>query len=158
MSTPSELVAAYLLGIEQLRHAVRDMSMEQLRAKPIAGKMSTLEVVAHLADFEPILADRMKRIIALDKPLLFAADENRFLERLAYAQRDLEEELALITSIRKQMARILSQLPPEAFDREGVHSEKGLVTLAKVLQSAINHIPHHIKFIQEKRAALGLPA
>jgi len=33
------------------------VSGEQLLAKPVAGKMSTLEVICHLADFDPILSD-----------------------------------------------------------------------------------------------------
>ena len=64
------------------------MTREQLLARPIAGKWSTLEVVCHLADFDPILADRMKRIIAEDRPQLIGADENRYAARLAYADRD----------------------------------------------------------------------
>ena len=42
----------------------------------------------HAADFEPVFADRMKRVIALDKPLLFAADENEYVKHLAYDHRD----------------------------------------------------------------------
>ena len=38
-------------------------------------------VVCHIADFEPVLVERMKRIIALgDTPLLLAADENLFIK------------------------------------------------------------------------------
>ncbi|MGL4553440.1 MAG: DinB family protein, partial [Gemmataceae bacterium] len=127
-----------------------------LVARPVAGKMSTLEVVAHVADFEPILADRMKRIIALDRPPLLAADENRFLERLAYHDRDVEEELRLIEATRSQMVRILRSLPADAWGRVGVHSEKGDRTLEQMVTVATNHIPHHLPFIAEKRKALGV--
>jgi hypothetical protein len=33
---------------------------------------------------------------------------------------------------------------------------KGLVTLEKMIQTATNHIPHHVAFIAEKRKALGI--
>jgi uncharacterized damage-inducible protein DinB len=156
--TKDEMIDAYLAGVGQLRKAVAGLSHEQLLARPVAGKWSTLETVCHLADFEPILADRMKRVIALDRPQLLAADENRFVAQLAYHHRDLDEELAIVENTRRQMARILRNLPAEALDRVGIHSERGPKTLAEVLTSATNHITHHLPFVYEKRKALGLPA
>ncbi len=157
MTSFPELIGQYLAGTDSLRQAVAGMTREQLLAKPIADKWSTLEVVAHIADFEPILADRMKRILALERPLLLVADENLFVHRLAYDERDLDEELDLIAATRKQMARILNNVKPsDAINRAGVHSLKGLVTLEAVLSSAVNHIPHHLPFIEAKRKALGI--
>src|SRR5437870_11124227 len=111
MATFAQMIDEYLAGPAAVRKAVAGMSAEQLRARPVAGKWSTLEVVCHLADFDPILADRMKRVIALDKPTLVGADENRFASELAYHARDAEEELAIMTHTRSQMARILRTLP-----------------------------------------------
>ena len=156
MSTMTSLIEQYLIGPVQLRQAVQGMTREQLLAKPITGKMSTLEVVAHLADFDPIIADRMKRVIAEERPTLLGADENRFLAALAYHERDLEEELRIIELTRSQLAKILRTLPDSAMTRVGIHNEKGPRTLEQLLTTATNHITHHLTFIQEKRRALGL--
>jgi uncharacterized damage-inducible protein DinB len=156
MASLSELIDAYLAGPVQLRQAVAGMTPEQLRARPVAGKWSTLEVVCHLADFDPILADRMKRIIALDNPPLIGADENRFAAVLAYHERDVEEELTIIDKTRSQVARILRTLPASALARIGTHNERGPRTLEHMLQTTINHIPHHVQFILEKKVHLGL--
>ncbi|HXG10256.1 MAG TPA: DinB family protein [Gemmataceae bacterium] len=156
MAALPQLIDTYLDGARMLREAVAGMSREQLLARPVPGKWSTLEVVCHLADFEPIFADRMKRVIALDRPMLVGADENRFVAALAYHDRDLDEELTIIDQTRRQMARILRTLPAEALARVGVHNERGPRTLEDLLTTAINHIPHHVKFIWEKRRALGL--
>jgi hypothetical protein len=151
------MIADYLAGVQTLRQAVAGMSREQILARPVPGKWSTLEVVCHLSDFEPILAERMKRVITHDQPTLLAADENLFAAKLAYHERDLEEELALIELTRKQLARILRKLPAEALTRIGIHSERGPRTLEQLLAGATGHITHHVQFIHEKRRALGLP-
>jgi uncharacterized damage-inducible protein DinB len=155
MASLQPLIDEYLAGAKTLRAAVAGMTREQLVARPIAGKMSTLEVVCHLADFDPILADRMKRVIAEDNPTLVGADENRFLAALAYHNRDLEEELTIVERTRSQMARILRKLPAEALARTGTHNERGPRTLEQLLTGATQHIVHHVKFIDEKRRALS---
>lgn len=156
MATSAQLIESYLAGPAMLRQTVAGMTREQVLARPVPGRWSTLEVVCHLADFEPVFADRMKRVIALEQPTLLGADENRFAATLAYHDRDLEEELAIIDKTRTQMGRILKKLPAEALARVGVHSERGPRTLEQLLESAVNHIQHHVKFIHEKRKALGL--
>jgi hypothetical protein len=87
---------------------------------------------------------------------LLGADENRFAAALAYPQRDVAEEIDIIENTRRQMARILRALPAEALHREGVHNERGPLTLERLLTVATNHIAHHVKFIDDKRQALGL--
>jgi uncharacterized damage-inducible protein DinB len=156
MASLQQLINDYLAGPKVLRGAVAGLTREQLLARPISGKMSTLEVVCHLADFEPIMADRMKRVIAEDNPTLVGADENRFLKALAYHDRDLEEELSIVDRTRAQMVRILQRVPADALHRSGTHNERGQRTLEQLLTGAINHIPHHVKFIHEKRQALGV--
>jgi hypothetical protein len=157
MPSVSQLIEDYVAGPQILRKAVAGMSREQALARPVAGKWSTLEVVCHLADFDPILADRMKRVIAEDRPMLLGADEVRFAAALAYQDRDLEEELTIVEKTRQQLGRILRKLPPEAFQRVGLHNERGQLTLEQLLTITTNHLPHHVKFIYEKRKALGLP-
>src|ERR1700677_1482572 len=121
----AQMIDDYVAGSTVLRRAVAGMTREQLLARPVAGKWSTLEVVCHLADFDPIMADRMKRVIAEDRPTLLGADENRFAAALAYHDRDLEEELIIIERTRNQLARILRLLPESALQRQGVHNERG---------------------------------
>jgi uncharacterized damage-inducible protein DinB len=155
MSLP-QLIEAYLAGPPALRKAVAGLSREQLLARPVAGKWSTLEVVCHLADFDPIFAARMKNVIAEDKPTIVGSDENLFAATLAYHERDVEDELTIIERTHSQIARILRTLKPEALQRVGMHKERGPLTLEQLLTGATNHVTHHLPFIIEKRKALGL--
>jgi hypothetical protein len=158
MPTLREAADTYLAGVVTLRNAVTGMSREQLLARPVPGKWSTLEVVCHISDFEPVYADRMKRVIAFDRPQLLGADENGFAATLAYQDRDIDEELAIVESTRRQMARILKALADSAADRVGVHNERGPMTLLQLVAGITGHIPHHVTFIAEKRKALGVGA
>lgn len=152
----SEMIDAYIAGPRQLREAIAGMTTEQLAARPVAGKMSTKQVVCHLADFEPVYADRMKRVIAEDNPPLRGGDPDVWAKALAYDVRDIGEELDLIEAVRRPMGRILRALPDSAWARTGIHSEAGPLSLEELLRRITNHLPHHIRFIEEKRKALGV--
>ncbi len=151
----SALIDAYLAGAKQLREGVAGISAEQVKLRPIPGKWSTLEVVCHLADFEIVFADRIKRVIAEDEPPLPSGDENLFAARLAYHDRELGNELALVDAIRAQVAAILTSLKPEDFGRRGIHSEAGPLSLETLVTRATGHVTHHLKFIAEKQRALA---
>ncbi len=151
-----ELLDQYLDGTRLLREAIAGMTPEQIDARPVEGKWSTRDVVCHIADFEPVYADRMCRVIAEDEPPLRGGDPDAFREKLAYDARDVEEQLQLIDAVRKHTARILRAQPDEAFDRVGIHSRDGEITLLTLLKRITNHVPHHIAFIEEKRKALGV--
>lgn len=150
----SDLITEYLHGPQLLCEAVAGMTKDEAVARPISGKWSTLEVVAHLADFEPVYADRMKRTLAENEPTLFGGDPDKFAARLAYHDRNLESELKLIDIVRQQMATILRTVPAADFERVGRHSEAGPLTLRTFLERITGHIPHHLPFIAEKRRAL----
>ena len=152
------LVDEYAAGAELLRRATRGLSRDQLLARPVPGKWSTLEVICHIADFEIVYADRMKRVIAESEPTMFGGDPDVFAARLAYHERELDEELRLIEAVRTQVTRILRMLSEADFARVGRHTEAGPLSLAALLKRVTEHVSHHCKFIEEKRAALGLPA
>lgn len=150
-----QLIEEYLVGPQTLRAAVAGMTAEQLDAVPIPGKWSTRQVICHIADFEPVYVDRMKRVIAENEPTMFGGDPDLFAARLAYDRRDAAVELDFIEAARRHMLPILWSLKPEDFQRRGHHSEAGRITLEKLLANITQHIPHHVTFINEKWAALA---
>jgi len=143
------LINDYLAGPQALRQAVAGMTpLEIGRARPIRGKWSAREVVCHIADYEPIYADRMKRVIAENEPAISGGNPDALAARLAYGSRDVEEELALIELVRKQMGRILRGIQPEDFQRRGIHDKRGPTTLADLVERVAGHIPHHVRSIE----------
>jgi uncharacterized damage-inducible protein DinB len=154
--TPSELADAYLAGATQLRAAVSGMTRDQFAARPVPGKWSTLEVLAHLADFETVFLHRLQRVIAFDNPTVAGVDDKAFTAALHYEARDADEELSLIEATRRKGARLIRCLTPEQLNKPATHTDAGPLTLLWFIEKPINHINHHLPFIAEKRKALGL--
>jgi hypothetical protein len=150
------LIDAYRNGSEDLRAAVAGISKEELVSRPIPGKWSVLEVVCHLADTEANIAHRLKRVLAEDRPEFERVQPDGMLAALAYHSREVNEELAMIDLTRRQIARILQGLPVDARGRVGVIKERGPRTVTEMINGAVEHLKHHLKFIIEKRHALGL--
>jgi uncharacterized damage-inducible protein DinB len=149
-----DLITAYQDAARELVDAVADLTPEELRKRIAPGKWSVQEVVCHIADFEIINAERIRRVLAEDEPTLFNGEPDDFERTLFYEKREVTEELALIQTIRNQTALILRNIPDEAWQRRGIHSTDGPLTLRQLIERVCKHIPHHVAFIRDKRAAL----
>ncbi|MES2790820.1 MAG: DinB family protein [Planctomycetota bacterium] len=151
-----QMIDDYLAGSAQLRLTVGDLTDKQLDAIPIVGKWSIRQVICHLADFETIYADRMKRVIVESEPNLPGGDPGKFAASLSYEKRSVRHELEVVSAVRRQMVTILQSLRSADFQRTGIHSRDGALTLEALLRRITEHLPHHVRFIDEKRRALGL--
>lgn len=154
----SALLDRYIAGAELPAKAIAGLTTEELNSHPVAGKWSVQQVIAHLVDSDTIGADRMKRIAAMPRPLLIGYDESAFAD--AFAQDRVDPKLAcdLFRVSRLHTAALFRHLPDAAWDRWGVHSERGKVVLRDMLKDYCDHLDHHLRFIDEKRRALGKPA
>ena len=152
-----EVIDQYERGPAKVRAAVAGLTRDELTARPGPGAWSILENVIHLADSDAIMIDRMKRLLSEDNPQLLYADETAYVDRLFTHDQDLQDALVLMEVGRRQFARVLRQLPPEAFERHGTHSKKGRVTVGGMIPSYIKHIDDHLDYVRKKRAALGKP-
>jgi hypothetical protein len=150
-----QLIEEYAAGPGRLREAVAGMSAEQLAARPVAGKWSTQEVICHLVDFEIINTERIQRTIAEGNPTVFDADPGPLAERMFYGERDCAAELQLLDALRGHVATILWRLAPAQWERPLTHSSDGRLTLRQLVERTTRHVPHHLAFIAEKRAALA---
>jgi uncharacterized damage-inducible protein DinB len=152
-----QLIDRYLSDATKLSNSIEGLSRDEMLAFPVPGTWSIQQIVLHLVDSDLVLADRMKRVIAEERPLLIGFDETKFAARLHYESQDAALAAAIFRDNRRQMAEVLKRLPPAAFERVGIHSERGKVTLADLVANAVNHLEHHLKFLREKRKLLGKP-
>lgn len=133
----------------------RDETLALFRSDPAAlarsyapaasGKWNLRTILVHLADAETVLLDRLRRLQADDKPLLWAYDENRWVAHLDYAHRDLAVAAALFAATRAAVIELATLIPQDRNQRAGVHSEAGAKTFAQVLALVPWHNLHHLE-------------
>jgi hypothetical protein len=153
----SKQIERYAAGADVPAKAIRGLSKAELNAIPVPGMWSIQQVILHLMDSDLIASDRMKRVIAENKPTLIGYDETAFSKNLFYETLDPVQACEIFRLNRLLTAEILRRLPDSAFTRVGQHSERGPVTLEHFVESYADHLDHHMKFVCEKRKALGKP-
>jgi hypothetical protein len=151
----NQLIDEFERGGEKLRQAVKGLSAADLTAFPVPGSWSIQQIVVHMQDADLVGVDRMKRIIAEENPLLVGYNETLFANKLSYHDQSVETAITLLDLARKQLAIALRKLPAEAFERSGIHTEVGKVTLGTQIKKYNEHLDHHLAFIKKKRAMLG---
>jgi uncharacterized damage-inducible protein DinB len=150
------LIERYAAGGPVLAYAVSGLAPDHEKARPGPGDWSIAQLVAHLVDSDLVLADRMKRVLAEEEPVLQAFNENAWAERLGYEATSVEEAVNLLAANRHWMAAVLRRAPEADFARAGNHTERGRQTLAEVLSACVNHLDHHLRFLYAKRSNLGV--
>ncbi len=152
-----EIIDTYEAQPETLVRYFANVPREKLTTRPVPGRWSMIEWLAHVVDSDIVIADRIKRCVAEERALLIGFNEQLFAQRLFYQEREPAEELELLRCVRRQTARILRHLPPEAWDKLAVHNERGFQTTKLLAQIGVGHINHHLPFLIEKCRALKLP-
>lgn len=157
MTTTNELITRFLAQSDAVSRVIAGLSREEMTRPMPPGAWSLQQLAVHLYDSDLVGCDRMRRIIAMEKPLLVAYDETAFVARLGYDKIDTETAAEGFRVNRVLLGQVLRAAPPEAFARVGVHSERGLLSLEQMVDGYIKHVDHHMTFANGKRKALGKP-
>jgi hypothetical protein len=155
MKHRDSVIDRYAAGGPLLLYATAGLAPEHATTRIGPGRWCIAELSAHLLDSDLVIADRIKRVIAEDEPVLLAFDEGRWIDRLDSQAMPVEEAVSLFAANRVWMTRILRNCSEADFARAGVHSQAGRKTLADLVSTAVGHRDHHLRFLFGKRAALG---
>jgi hypothetical protein len=158
--TTDQLLEAYREGPARLRAAIAGLSMEQLRARPRAGKWSILEIVLHVADSELSGAMRVRYVTAQPGSRLPMYDQDLWTARLRHNEADvglLDDTLALFHLLRRITGRIFAAAQGDDWNASGVHAEFGEITLRNLLELYADHSERHVEQILQCRALLRTP-
>ncbi len=134
---------------------LKGYSEEQLSAHPEPGKWSVKEVLSHLADGEVVLGSRYRFIAAHDRPPIPGYDQDAFVAMLGVENATAVELLDDFSMARAVNLGLLLRLPEAAFNRVGLHSERGEESIRALVILMAGHDRVHIE--QVKRLLALLP-
>lgn len=139
----------YSLAIEHtptiLRRILADVRMDRYSERLAEDRFSLVEMVAHMADWEDIVLERLRS--AQEHP--GSPVENFDIEARAkekgYAERNLQHELDVLENRRRDTLDFLQNLPAEDWNKTFTHPERGEVTIQGQVSMMVGHDLYHIE-------------
>jgi hypothetical protein len=111
--------------------------------RPDPERFTLREIVAHLADWEEVFLDRMTRTRDQERPTLQGYDEGQFAIDRDYAHSDPHANLARFRAGRAALAAFLRSLKESDWERIGVHTEIGPISLETHAVLIAGHDGYH---------------
>jgi hypothetical protein len=137
---------------ELLADLVVSVPDNKLSTRPAPGKWSVAELLAHFADAEIVSTWRYRQMMEHDGCPLPGYDQELWHKLGDYPSRRPEEALLLFRLLREANLRMFAQLTPEAWQRHGIHSERGPMTVRDL---AVQIAGHDLNHLQQIRKILG---
>jgi hypothetical protein len=151
MSDIAELLERFRRGPELLAVVLTGVFGEEEDFTPAPGKWSARQIVAHLADGELVTAHRMRQVLAEENPTLIGFDQDAWASNLDYARRKPKQSLETFRRLRAENVELLKGIPESAFERAGSHTERGRITLRRLVESSAEHVESHARQLQARR-------
>jgi uncharacterized damage-inducible protein DinB len=123
---------------------------ETIERRPTSGKWSARENLAHLGRYHEIFLDRLHRILTEPSPKFtrYRAEEDPGWQE--WVSRPFEEIRTRVVALRLNLIDKISALQPCDYNRTGVHSAFGEMTLSLWLEFFLVHEAHHLYVILQR--------
>lgn len=133
------------LGPIAIRRILAALPAASLDAKVDPNRFSPREIIAHLADWEPILLDRMRTSRDTPGETLYGHDEAVMAEQNGYRESDPMAQAELYLRRRGETLAWLKTLAADDWDKVGVHEERGPMTVRDQANMMLGHELYHIE-------------
>ena len=124
------------------------LSEDDLQRTYGKDKWSIRKILVHLADAEGVLHERVKRIIAEPRQVLWAFDQELWCEHLAYETFPLEISKSLFMATRKSNIYLAGKYYVSMGNKEYIHSQTGIRTLKDEFDKIAFHNRAHIRHVE----------
>lgn len=135
-----------------LQRLTADLSPEQARRRPAPGAWSIGEILGHLVDKTEVWGERFRRIAAEDEPRLPAFDQDAYVRDRGYQAQDAAALRERLAAMLHAVVAELRALPEAAWQRAGVHGERGRLTLGEACRIYAISLPEHVDQVVATRA------
>ena len=116
-----------------------------IRHRPAPGEWSAIEVLGHMIDKMQNWSRRTERILTKKRPALPGYDQDASVRDHDYQHANAEVLLEQLEQSCERFAAIVEPIPDSAFERPGVHSEFGSITLRYCIEVSIQSAGEHLE-------------
>lgn len=124
---------------DAIRIVIAELDEQQLQRPEREGKWSIADVLRHLSDTELVVATRLRFAVAQDDPPIVGFDQDAWVARLWKGDEPADEILSQFEALRWMNLRFLSRLADEAWERAGIHAERGRETVRQMVKLCGGH-------------------
>jgi uncharacterized damage-inducible protein DinB len=117
--------------------------------RPDPQRFSLREVVAHLADWEPIHLERISRMLAEENPTLPDIDEGKMAVDNDYAHSDSHGSMEWLRGGRQKVIQRLETLMSDEWTRPGYRETIGEISIEVQLTFILAHDGYHTRQISQ---------
>jgi hypothetical protein len=143
MQTLDRFAAIVAAGAERLRA----FSPEQAADRPQPGAWSKKEELGHLIDSAINNHARVIRVQREYTPALPSYQQDAWVERQGYNDRDWRELIALWSALNEHMLAATARIPSAALARTCTIAGSQPMTLEFVIEDYVDHMVHHLQHI-----------
>lgn len=138
-----------LMGIELAYPTVEKVFSQipvgRLDERQDPDRFTPREVAAHLADWEPILYERLVGAVTVDSFVITPHDEDQRAIDGKYSEQDLKSSLAAYKSAQAQYLEFARGLTDEQLNRPVIHPELGTLRAADLITFQTGHVMYHVQ-------------
>jgi hypothetical protein len=134
---------------DTIARLIDGVSQTKLKDHPGPGKWSVTEILMHLAEDELVSTWRYRQMLEHETPELPGFDQDLWARLGNYASWETEDALVMFRLLRKANVKMFALLSPEQWQRGGVHSERGKLTVWDLCCHMAAHDINHIEQIRE---------
>lgn len=143
------LLVGLELGPRSIRRIISRIDPSRYDERLDPERFSPREVLAHLADWEPIMAGRIRQAVDQPGSTLEAFDEGERAIALRYDLTDPLAEAERFLAARSFSIALVAGLSREEFDRQAVHPERGVMSAYDLANLLLGHDLYHIEQLLE---------
>ncbi len=134
---------------KKIQLLIKGVSKKKLMQRPEPAKWSVAEILAHLTDTELVSGFRIRLTLGLNGTPIQGFDQNVWAEKFSYGKRDPEKSLEIFWTLRENNLLLLKSIPKAMWENYGIHSERGVETVARITEMVAGHDINHMAQIEK---------
>lgn len=141
------LLTALKTGPDIIALTAEQIPSDRLDLSVVEGRFTAREAIAHLADVEQIMRERMRQAVERPGSTILSFDEGERAILHRYSEANLEESLQAFRDGRIETIAYLAALSDEDWDSPATHEARGPFSVIKQAYQMMSHDLYHVEHL-----------